>query len=56
MGARNQATPLSLLTFLLDNRREELPESVGYKLDVIQEPDAGICGTDAVLCPSEECS
>ncbi len=29
-------TPLSLLTFLLDNRREELPESVGYKLDVIR--------------------
>ena len=29
-------TPLSLLTLLLDNRREEFPESVGYKLDVIR--------------------
>ena len=29
-------TPLSLLTLLLDNRREELPESMGFKLDAIQ--------------------
>lgn len=29
-------TPLSLLTLLLDNRREELPESVGFKLDTIR--------------------
>ena len=28
-------TPLSLLTFLLDNRREELPETVIYKLDTV---------------------
>ena len=29
-------TPLSLLTFLLDNRREELPESVSRKMDYIR--------------------
>lgn len=29
-------TPLSLLTFLLDNRREELPEEVNVKLDYIR--------------------
>lgn len=29
-------TPLSLLTFLLDNRREELPEAVSFKLDYIR--------------------
>lgn len=29
-------TPLSLLTLLLDNRREELPQNVGYKLDAIR--------------------
>lgn len=29
-------TPLSLLTFVLDNRREELPESVGFKLDAVR--------------------
>ncbi len=29
-------TPLSLLTFLLDNRRDELPETVSRKLDYIR--------------------
>lgn len=29
-------TPISLLTFLLDNHREELSSSVGYKLDYIR--------------------
>ena len=29
-------TPLSLLTFLLDNRREEMSETVSFKLDYIQ--------------------
>ena len=29
-------TPLSLLSFLLDNRREELPETVNFKLDYIR--------------------
>ncbi len=29
-------TPLSLLSFLLDNRREELPEAVNFKLDYIR--------------------
>ena len=29
-------TPISLLTFLLDNRREELPETIVYKLDYIR--------------------
>ena len=35
-GRTKSRTPLSLLTLLLDNRREEFPESVGYKLDVIR--------------------
>lgn len=29
-------TPLSLLTLLLDNRREELPATIGFKLDYIR--------------------
>lgn len=29
-------TPISLLTFLLDNRREELPRTVGHRLDYIR--------------------
>ena len=29
-------TPISLLTFLLDNRRKELPENIGYKLDYVR--------------------
>lgn len=31
--AHETKTPLSLLTLLLDNRREELPSGVGFKLD-----------------------
>lgn len=34
--AHETKMPLSLLTLLLDNRREELPEQVGFKLDYIQ--------------------
>lgn len=33
--AHEAKIPLSLLTLLLDNRREELPETVGFKLDYI---------------------
>lgn len=34
--AHEAKIPLSLLTLLLDNRREELPEEVGFKLDYIR--------------------
>lgn len=34
--AHEAKIPLSLLTLLLDNRREELPETVGFKLDYIR--------------------
>lgn len=34
--AHETKTPLSLLTLLLDNRREELPAMVGFKLDYIR--------------------
>lgn len=34
--AHETKMPLSLLALLLDNRREELPEQVGFKLDYIQ--------------------
>ncbi len=34
--AHETKMPLSLLTLLLDNRREELPEGVGHKLDYIR--------------------
>lgn len=34
--AHETKTPLSLLTLLLDNRREELPASVSFKLDYIR--------------------
>lgn len=34
--AHETKTPISLLTLLLDNRREELPKNVGYKLDYIR--------------------
>lgn len=34
--AHETKTPLSLLTLLLDNRREELPPAVGFKLDHIR--------------------
>lgn len=34
--AHETKTPLSLLTLLLDNRREELSDTVGYKLDHIR--------------------
>lgn len=34
--AHETKIPLSLLALLLDNRREELPEAVGFKLDYIQ--------------------
>lgn len=34
--AHETKTPLSLLTLLLDNRREELPENIAFKLDYIR--------------------
>jgi len=34
--AHETKTPLSLLTMLLDNRREELPENFAFKLDYIR--------------------
>lgn len=34
--AHETKTPLSLLTFLMDNRRDELPPSVSFKLDYIR--------------------
>lgn len=34
--AHETKTPLSLLTFLLDHRREELPQAFAYKLDYIR--------------------
>lgn len=34
--AHETKTPLSLLTLLLDNRRDELPRAVGFKLDYIR--------------------
>lgn len=34
--AHETKTPLSLLLLLLDNRREELPENIAYKLDYIR--------------------
>lgn len=34
--AHETKTPLSLLTFLMDNRRDELPSSVSFKLDYIR--------------------
>lgn len=34
--AHETKIPISFLTLLLDNRREELPKSVGYKLDYIR--------------------
>lgn len=34
--AHETKMPVSLLTLLLDNRREELPKNVGYKLDYIR--------------------
>lgn len=34
--AHEAKIPLSLLTLILDNRREELPETVGFKLDYIR--------------------
>ncbi|MDE6529268.1 MAG: HAMP domain-containing histidine kinase [Lachnospiraceae bacterium] len=34
--AHETKTPLSLLTFLMDNRRNELPPSVSFKLDYIR--------------------
>lgn len=34
--AHEAKTPLSLLTFLLDNRRQELPDAFAYKLDYVQ--------------------
>lgn len=34
--AHETKTPLSLLTFLMDNRRDELPTSVSFKLDYIR--------------------
>lgn len=34
--AHEAKTPLSLLTLLLDNRRAELPDAVGFKLDYIR--------------------
>ncbi len=34
--AHETKTPLSLLTLLLDNRRDELPETIGSKLDYIR--------------------
>lgn len=34
--AHEVKTPLSLLSFLLDNRRDELPEAVNFKLDYIR--------------------
>lgn len=35
--AHETKTPLSLLTLLLDNHREELPPAVGFKLDYIRK-------------------
>ncbi len=34
--AHETKTPLSLLTLLLDNRRDELPQSISFKLDYIR--------------------
>lgn len=36
LWAHETKTPLSLLTFLLDNRRDELPETVEFKLEHIR--------------------
>lgn len=36
MWAHETKTPLSLLTLLLDNRREEIPENVAHKLDFVR--------------------
>ena len=34
--AHEVKTPLALLTLLLDNRRDTLPEAVGFKLDYVR--------------------
>lgn len=36
LGAHEVKTPLALLTLVLDNRRDTLPEAVGFKLDYVR--------------------
>ena len=50
--AHETKMPLSLLSLLLDNRRDSLPEPVVYRL--CAEPHAGIHRPDAVLCPPQK--
>ncbi|MFR0797044.1 MAG: hypothetical protein ACLSHG_12865 [Oscillospiraceae bacterium] len=36
LWAHEVKTPLALLTLVLDNRRDTLPEAVGFKLDYVR--------------------
>lgn len=49
LWAHEVKTPLALLTLVLDNRRDTLPEAVGFKLDYVRNRDAGVHRPDALL-------